>query len=143
MAGAEREREALEKLLKIARRKAEEIAAQVADLEAARASALASLDWIAQSEREEAVAARTDDGAFALDYLRYAGGADERRRSLSATVETLTAEIEANREMLSGAHVETRKLEHLIAVSDRFARRRRDRSEAINLEELARFRMIG
>ena len=52
---------ALDQLLRVARRRTEDLQARTADLEAARASTAASLDWLAQAVRTEEAAAAGPD----------------------------------------------------------------------------------
>lgn len=118
MKGPDREERALAGLLRAARVRAGEMRAHLANLEAARASAESSLDWLAQAVRaEEAAAERTSAEPGAL--ARYLEGAGEKQRALQSTRDMLSAEIEPARAALAEAETEIEKLDRLLSVSRR------------------------
>ena len=135
MTGPDREEKALSQLVKVANAKIDELRARLSDLEAAKASAATSLDWLDQAVRAEETAARKSPAA-PLDFMRYLAGAEEKRKALKSTLDTLAAEVAAVRDVLNEAFAEAKKLEHLIAINRRGLAERAQKSEAASAGDL-------
>jgi flagellar export protein FliJ len=104
---------ALEKMLELSRFQTNECASRVADLEAALASANASLDWLQQAVRSEQVSLGGSTQGV-LDLKRFLSGSEQKRLSLEATRDTLAVQIDESRKALSEALTEQKKFEHLL-----------------------------
>ena len=133
MTGPGREERALAQLVKVARQKLEEQQTLLADLEAAKASAETSLEWLAQAVRveEEAALARPQTTVELKNYLE---GANGKRLALQATRARLEAEIVLVRDAVTDAFAETAKLEHLIEINRRTTARLNGKAEAARLD---------
>lgn len=120
MKRAERQERALSRLLKVARLRADDLRGRLAKLEATKISAEASIASLAAAvSAEERVGV---GGAAALiDFGRFLHGADEKRRALEGTRETLTAQIASVRADLHDAFAEIKKLEHVTETGRRAA----------------------
>ena len=129
-----KERETLQKLLKVARARTDEVSARVADLQAARASAEESLLWLDRAVDTESCAASVN----LVDLARYVGGATEKRKSLKATCAMLDREIAAARDDLAAAFAEMKKFEHLLSLARRTERRLQSKREMAALDDAAR-----
>lgn len=132
MKGPDRAEKTLSLLVRAARAQIAEVKARIADLEAAKASAENSLDWLAQAMRAEE-AARDEGRIVASEFARYLEGALEKKAALESTCATLAAELDAMRPTLAEAYAELKKLEHLIEVNRRAAARRGERSGPLRL----------
>lgn len=142
MRGPDREGRALAQLLRTAKVRVEELQTRLADLQAARQSAEASLDWLAQAVgAEEAI--RGDDAAALHDFARYLDGAGQKRAALTATRDTLAAEIETLRAPLREAVTELKKFEHLLEINRRSAHRNAQKAEAAEADAAASMRRRG
>ncbi|MEZ5897543.1 MAG: hypothetical protein R3C40_09300 [Parvularculaceae bacterium] len=139
MRGDPKDNRALSKLLGVARTKAEDVARTVADLEAGLASAVASLNSLDRAAAHEQSMDLSQLPA-AFDAGRYLDGVAARRSAMEATAATLRGEIAAAKDQLGDLFAETKKLEHLIAVTRRAEKRRRSRNELADLDEAARSR---
>jgi len=131
--------ENLSKLLRMAKQKTEEIAAHIADLEAAKASALTSLDWLEQAVRAE----ERQDHVNLVDLARYMEGATRKRATLAQTQKTLELEIESTKINLSSAFSEMKKLEHLLGAARRADQKRRTRREQDRVDDMVRVSAHG
>ncbi len=130
---------ALSKLLAVARTKAEDVARTIADLEAGLASVAASMHSLDRAaNHEQSIDLSQMPAAF--DAGRFLEGMAARRSALEATAATLQSEIAAAKDQLGELFAETKKLEHLIAVSRRAEKRLRARNELADLDEAARAR---
>lgn len=123
MRGPGRQEKAAAQLLKTARARIEELQSHLADIESAKASAEASLNWLEEARRAEATSHFPDTTATA-ELRRFVEGADEKREALKSTYDTLAAESLSVQQFLRDANVEIAKLETLIEVSRRTAPRR-------------------
>lgn len=121
MNDAARARQGLEKLLKLACADADALRVDLVDIERARASAESSLTRLTDAVRREE--RLTAEGAAAADFTAYLEGVRERRLNLQTTMMTLTTAEENARERLEAAHLEIKKLEHLIALNAEAARK--------------------
>ncbi len=129
MSASARDRGGISKLLKLAKADAGERRRRLADLEAAYASATASLeeiDGLMQAE-EGRLAAR---GSDFVPLAGFQEGAREKRRALKATLSTLAVEIREARNALKSAYAEVKKLEHLLEVREKADRRLAAKKEA-------------
>lgn len=136
MNGPGREEKALTQLVRVARQKLDEQRALLADLEAAKASADASLDWLTQAVRAEESAVMTRPQGV-IELKRYLEGADEKRRALEATRDRLLDEIASARDLLQDGLADMKKLEHLIEIGRRAAVRRKGKAESEGLDAVA------
>lgn len=142
MTGPDREERSLALLLRAAKASVDDLQARLADLETARRSAEASLDWLAQAVGAEE-AARGGDAAAVHDFARYLDGAAQKRAALTATRDTLAAEIENLRAPLLEAFAELKKFEHLIEITRRAARRDAAKAEAGEADAASAMRRSG
>ncbi|MEE2693058.1 MAG: hypothetical protein VX640_16130 [Pseudomonadota bacterium] len=133
MTGPGREERALAQLVRVARQKLEEQQTHLSDLEAAKASAETSLEWLAQAVRAEEAAAASRPQSL-IDFRNYLEGANGKRLALEATRDRLAAEIIAVRDQVTEAFAETKKLEHLIEINRRAAARVNGRTEAARVD---------
>lgn len=133
MTGPGREERALAQLIRIARQKLEEQQTLLSDLEAAKASAETSLEWLAQAVRVEEAAALSRPQATA-DFKNFLEGANGKRQALHATRARLETEIAIVRDAVSEAFAETAKLEHLIEINRRATARLNGKAEAARLD---------
>ncbi len=113
----QRDEQNLHKLLRLNKQDLDQRQNRLADLQAAHASAHASLDWLAQSVRQEELkmAQRAQPDLAAMQ--GFSAGMDAKKSALLDTMETLSAEIDEARSLVQTAHQERQKLEHLL---DRF-----------------------
>jgi len=115
-----RAQESLEKLLKVARADVEALRIDLADVARAKSSAEGSLDGLDETvRREEAMMKEGDAAAFAA----YMEGVRARRHNLQTTLLTLGEAEDSARDKLEAAFLEIKKLEHLIGVSERSAKK--------------------
>lgn len=128
MRGPGREERSAVKLLKTARARLEELEARLEDAQAAKNSSETSLDWLRQAVRAEREA-RDGDPAVSREFARFLEGAEEKRKALESTRDTLASEIKTIEAMLGEARAEIDKLKTLIDVSRR-ARARREQEAA-------------
>jgi flagellar export protein FliJ len=121
-------------LLRIAKLRADELAAQIAQLEHSKSSAENAIDWL-----NKAVAAEERGSGASPEALRqfqsYLQGAELKRRSLAATRARLSVEIDQMRGLAAEASVEIRKFEHLLALKSAAAALARSRDEAATADE--------
>lgn len=108
-----REVETFEKLVKVARAQADDIRATLADIETARASAQTSLDWLAQSVRQEEIRAADLGADGPAAFARFLAATRQRRTNIEASIEQLRAREEDARTALQDAYGEVKKLEVL------------------------------
>lgn len=117
-----RDERALAQLLKIARSRADELRAHLANLDSAKAAAESSIALLAEAVGAEERA--LGPGAAPLaDFGRFLEGSVQKRRALEATRGTLIAQIDSARNDLQEAFAETKKLEHLTETGRRAAAR--------------------
>lgn len=135
MKGPDREEKALNQLVKVAQAKIDELGARLLRLEAAKASAETSLEWLREAVRAEEAAARKS-AAAPLDFMRYLAGAEEKRKALRSTRDTLAGEIGPVREALNEAFAEAKKLEHLISINRKSLAARLGKTEAAAADDL-------
>jgi flagellar biosynthesis chaperone FliJ len=138
MKGTDREERALAQLLKVAKARGEDLQKHLAGLEAARAGAENSLHSLAEHVRTEERGA-----ASTLDFGRFLKGAEEKRKALEATRSTLASEIASARETLLEAFAETKKLEHLLEITERAALVRERRADVALAADLTAMRRRG
>lgn len=115
-----RARASLEKLLRLARADADALRIDLVDIERARASAERSMSRLEETARREEELVKDQAGS---DFAAYLEGVRERRRNLQTTMITLAEAEDTARGRLQSAHVELKKLEHLLAMSDETARK--------------------
>ena len=138
MTQSQREQAQLRKLVKLAKATADESQRRVADLEAARASAEASRDWLAQNARAEEARFQATSGSDIAALHDYKVGVSDQRQSLDSTIQTLDAEIIEARAALSEAYTEVKKLEHILDVRARTEKMEFRRREAEAGDECSR-----
>lgn len=132
-----REDASLKSLLRLANLAVEEKQRHLFDLETARNSLSESIEWLAQSARDEEqkfVDAHGDDVA-ALN--RFQEGVRANRAALLASKENLRDEIDAGRSDLDAAFIEVQKLEHLLQITVEKARKDQNKKEALEIGEHA------
>lgn len=135
-----RARESLEKLLKLARADADALRVDLIDIERARVSAELSMTRLKETaQREEALI----KGQAGADFAAYLEGVRERRRNLQTTLMTLAEAEEGARGRLEAAHIEIKKFEHLIAMSDEAARKAAARLQRLAIDETAARRRVS
>lgn len=137
MVAKTREEKNLEKLLKVAKANADERGRHLANIEAAQASAKASLDWLEQSAASEGDGVIRSANPNIVALQSFMGGVTEKRAALEATHERLSHEIDGVRAELSDAYREVKKVEHLLEIRSKTARKRSGRRAAEALSELA------
>lgn len=129
----------LRTLLKVARRDLEvlrrELAAQLARRSELDSRIIGHDQVIA---REQTLAQR--DYEAARVFSGYAAAALLRRRAMVSERDLIAAEIERLRELISAAHVETRKFERLIELEGQREMARREKRESAELDEFATMR---
>ncbi len=133
MKAVEREAHALAKLLKLARRNAEEAGLRVATLQSSFAEADASLRLLADAVHDEEAAARA---AAVVGFKHLAGfleGAIRKRAALEETKTRLQAEIETAGRDLDAAYAEMKRFEHL---TDRLCERAEDQRRKKELADI-------
>lgn len=138
MQSNERELRALFKLRRIAQRRADEHALRLAELRRSKTendSRIAKLDASMNEERRVA-AANPDIGAARL--AGYLAGVELKRSRLAATGAEIEVEIADAVSMLSAAHAETAKIDHLMEVSQRTSDRARSKRELSALDDVGR-----
>lgn len=136
MKSMRREEKALAQLLRLAAGRADELRRHLADLEAARRSAEASIEWLARAVGAEETARDASLPAI-IDFQRFLEGADMKRKSLEATRDGLTGEIAKIAPLIAEAALEIRKLEHLLAMKADAAARDSALAEAAAQDEAA------
>lgn len=136
MKAMRREEKALAQLRRLAAGRADELRAHLADLEGAKRSAQASLDWLEQAVGAEKTAQGASLPAI-VDFQRFLEGADMKRKSLEATRDGLTGEIAKVAPLIVEAAIEIRKLDHLVAIKAEAAIRARAVAEAAAQDEAA------
>lgn len=129
-----RSRQSLDKLLRLARADADAVRADLADIECARASAESSMARLQETARREEELVKEQAGA---DFVAYLEGVRERQRNLQTTMMTLAEAEEGAHGRLEAAHIEIKKLEHLIAMNERASRKAAARSERLASDEAA------
>lgn len=142
MKRAQREERALSQLLKVARSRADDLRGHLANLEAAKLSAEASIASLAA-----AVSAEERGGAggaaAVIDFGRFLQGAEEKRRALEKTRETLKAQIASVRADLHDAFAEIKKLEHVTETGRRAAALAAHQEETALAADLTSMRRRG
>ena len=137
MKNARRDDANLTKLIKIAKVAVEDCQRHLADLETAKQSATASLDWLGQSVRTEEAAFNAASGSDVVSLAAFRNGTAEKRKALEATITTLVCEIEEGRDALREAQTELRKLQHLVELRQRAHRKKVSKNEAAQIDEVA------
>ena len=127
----------LRKLRNLAKINLDERRRHLADLEAAHASAEASLDWLKQCARaEEQKAAEFGCNNFHV-IQGFTAGVRAKQIAITATMEMLVSEINEACEELRAAHIELQKLEHLVGVRQKAARKVAAKKDAALISEYA------
>lgn len=141
MLANQREAAALAKLIKLARTRSDEASRRVEDLNAAMKRTEDEIRLLVESVHTEESAARAAEIVGFVQLAGFLAGATQKRAALEETKAQLAAEIETAIGELETAHIETKKLEHLIdRARQSVARRRRHAEGAVNDEAaLARF----
>ena len=137
MKNARRDDANLLKLIKIAKVAVDDRQRHLADLETAKQSATASLDWLGQSVRSEEEAFSNAGGSDVVSLAAFRNGSAEKRQALEATITTLVCEIEEARDTLRDAQTELQKLEHLVELRQRADRKKDAKKEAAQIDEVA------
>lgn len=135
-----REAQALAKLIRLARARADEVSARLVTLRAALSSNEAALAMLRDCVREESSAAKAAEIVGFVQLAGYLLGAERKRAALELTRGQLIDEIEASQTGLNEAWVELKKLEHLAErarLSDDRSRRRSENAESDELAQLA------
>ncbi len=115
-----RAQESLEKLLKVALADVEALRIDLADMARAKSAAAASLDGLDETVRREEAMMKEDDAAAFEAYIE---GVRARRHNLQTTLLTLGEAEDSARGKLEAAFLEIKKLEHLIGVNERGAKK--------------------
>lgn len=137
MIDSARSRESLEKLLKLARGDADALRIDLADIDKAQHNAKASLTNLERSAKaEEAACAKTAPA----DLGAYLEGVRARRHNLRTTLATLSDAENKARDRLEAAFIEIKKLEHLIEIFMRDARKVERRRDLTAMDEIAALR---
>lgn len=140
MIANEREALVLAKLLKIARVKAEEAGARLANLRAADLRSQSALRLLADAVSSEEAAAQAAETVGFMQLAGFLAGAAQKRAALEATSKQIAAQIELAKQDLDASFAETMKLEHLIESARRAAARRAKRAETARVGEAATVR---
>jgi hypothetical protein len=134
---------AADRLIRLARRRCEDLGKRIGELEKARADisiAILSVDEGVAAERR---AISPDDPVALGDLARYEAAAEQKRASLSASSCAIGAEIESARLALVDAFAELKKLEHVAALARQSSARRRAARDLAALDEAARNRFAA
>lgn len=129
-----RGRDSLEKLLKLARGDADALRIDLVDIERARKAAADALDGIDEDVRREEKRLQGADGA---DFAAFIDGVRERRKNLQTTLMTLGDAEDEARGKLKTAFVEIKKLEHLVAMNMRDAKKTAARKAQAASDDMA------
>lgn len=129
----------LRTLLKIAERDLEELRRQMAALIGAQSQIENAIAGHDQTIAREQALAQQDYEASRL-FGGYAAAALMRRRAMMSEHSVLSNEIERLRALISEAHIETRKFEHLIELDEKRARKLAEKRENDELDDFATMR---
>jgi len=133
----QRDEENLQKLLKLSKLDLDQQQRRLADLQAAHASAQASMDWLAQSVRQEEVLLAKQSQPDLSAFQGFFNDVSEKKSTLEATLATLLSEICEARQGLKNAHGESQKLEHLLERRVAAAKKRIIKKEAEAIGDMA------
>ena len=142
MSGEGLEANALLKLIKVARARADEVAVRIEALRAALVANDASLGMLDATVLEESTAARAAEMVGFTQLAGFLVGADKKRAILKETQERLIGEIRSAEADLRAAYCELKKLEHVADRARVHADRRRRRREGADLDDAARLGAI-
>lgn len=125
------------KLIKVAKVTVHDRQRHLADLETAKEAASAAHDWLAQSIRTEEEKFQSVSGGDVVSLAAFRNGTADKRKALEATMTTLLVEIEEARDEVRDAVIEAKKLEHLLEIQQRAARREAAKNEAADIDDVA------
>jgi flagellar FliJ protein len=140
MTGVNRDSQAIAKLVRVARLRAEELSGRIAMLQAAYTDAEDRLKRLDDSVRREEAAAFVD--VSPAHFAGFMEGANQKRMALEQTKASLFREIEQARLDVEDAFAEMKKFEHLAERLSVVIADRRAKAELERIEEaaLSRFR---
>lgn len=134
MTSPSRERQAVSKLLRVARLRAEEQSRKIAGLKSAHAASDESLRRLDETVRREEIAARDAPPGQLLAFLE---GAAQKRAAITATRDRLALELSAARAAIEDAFGEMKKFEHLAERLELAAADRQLKKDAADVEAAA------